>query len=158
MFRTSLTLIALVAVATIPGFAADTTPDHQHESHAATLQLDAGKKWGTDAPLRKWMTDIRHSMSGRLPDIHEGRLPLDGYVALASKVEGAVLGIIAECKLPPAADEQLHIIVADMMAGVRQMSDSADATVARSGAIRVIGALGNYARYFDDPTFKPLEH
>lgn len=47
--------------------------DHSHEMGAAavTLQLNAGQKWATDAPLRLAMGNIRQAMAGLLHAIHE---------------------------------------------------------------------------------------
>ena len=40
--------------------------DHSHEpdTAAVTLQLNAGQKWDTDAPLRLAMGNIRQAMAG----------------------------------------------------------------------------------------------
>lgn len=138
-------------------------PTHQHDAHAdhgapATLQLNAGKKWGTDEALRKSMASIRQAVEASLHDIHENRLKPAGYGALASKVEGEVGNIVANCKLEPKADEQLHLVVADLLAGSEQMAGKVKKAKRQDGAVKVIGALEKYATYFDDPKFKPIAH
>jgi hypothetical protein len=149
---TALTVLSLAAV---PAFAANNAHEHGHEAHGATLQLNAGKKWETDAPLRKAMGEIRQSMASSLHAIHENKFSAQAYGGLAKKVEGAVGAIVANCKLPPAADAQLHIVVADLLAGAEQMAGKAKRM---DGAVKVIGALDNYCKYFDDPGFQPIAH
>ena len=54
---------------------AATSHDHGHGEGAPALQLDAGKRWATDAPLRQAMGTINNDMRQALPAIHEDRLP-----------------------------------------------------------------------------------
>lgn len=146
---TALVLFSLASAA--PAFAAQ----HGHEAHGTTLQLNAGQKWETDAALRKSMGDIRRSMESSLHAIHENRLSAQAYGKLARQVEGAVAEIVANCKLPPAADAQLHLVVADLLAGAEQMKGKGRRM---DGAVKVIGALDHYGNYFDDPGFLPIAH
>jgi hypothetical protein len=130
---------------------------HQHDG-AATLQLNDGKKWETDAPLRKSMAQIRQSVNASLHKIHENKLPASGYDSLAHRIESEVGTIVSNCKLEPKADAQLHLIVADLLAGAEQMAGKSKDAKRQGGAVKVIGALDNYAKYFDDPKFKPIKH
>ncbi len=150
-----LTALTVLSLAAAPAFAAGNAHDHGHEAHGATLQLNAGKKWETDAALRKAMGEIRQSMAASLHAIHENKLSSKAYGGLAKQVEGAVGEIVANCKLPPAADTQLHIVVADLLAGAEQMAGKAKRM---DGAVKVIGALDNYGKFFDDPGFQPIAH
>ena len=43
------------------------------------------------------------------------------YGALATKVSTEVAGIVQNCKLEPEADAQLHLVIADIMAGVEAL-------------------------------------
>lgn len=134
--------------------------DHKHEHGAAetVLQLNAGKKWETDAALRQSMGDIRQAVAASLHGIHENRFSNKDYDKLAKKVEQAVGSIVANCKLEPKADAQLHLIVAELLEGAEQMAGKAKKTKRMNGAVTVIGALDKYATYFDDAGFKPIEH
>jgi hypothetical protein len=151
-----LTALALFSLAAGPAFAANDA--HSHEAHGATLQLNAGKKWETDAALRKAMGEIRQSMASALHAIHENKLSPKAYGGLAKKVEGAVGDMVANCKLGTQADEQLHIVIGDLLAGAEQMAGKAKQVKRMDGAVKVIGALDNYGKYFDDPGFQPIEH
>jgi hypothetical protein len=143
--------------------ASHAAPAHKHEAQAdhaapATLQLNAGKKWETDEALRKAMDNIRQTVEASLHEIHENRLPAAGYGVLAGKVESEVANIVSNCKLEPKADAQLHLIVADLLAGSEQMAGKIKKAKRQDGAVKVIGALEKYATYFDDRNFKPIAH
>lgn len=161
MQRHILTALAVLSLtATGPALAANNAHDHgsAHGEAPATLQLNAGKKWGTDAALRQAIGGIRQSLAKNLNAIHNNRFPASAYGGLAHQVEGAVNDIVANCKLEPQADAQLHIIVADLLAGAEQMAGKAKQAKPRDGAIKVLGALDKYGRYFDDPDFQPIAH
>lgn len=132
---------------------------HGHEhAGAATLQLDAGRKWPTDTPLRQSMGAIRVAMSAALPDIHAKRLPEKEYAVLAQQIDSEIGNVVANCKLDARADAQLHLVLAELIAGTEKMAGKAKSGKARDGAIQVVGALGKYGKYFDDPEFKPIRH
>ncbi|HET6720648.1 MAG TPA: hypothetical protein VFH22_13425, partial [Rhodocyclaceae bacterium] len=160
LLRNAILLAAGLSLAV----AAHAAPAHQHgapEAHGAAakpLQLDAGKKWATDEALRQAMGKIRQAVAASMHDIHQNRLPAAGYATLARKVEGEVGNIVANCKLAPQADAQLHLVIADLLAGAGTMAGQVGKAPRRDGAVQVIGALEKYASYFDDPGFKPLPH
>ena len=167
MKRNALLLLAAVSLSTaVTGTSVAATagaaPGHKHEHGSekamATLQLNAGKKWETDAALRQAMGNLREAMAASLHKIHEDRLSKDGYASLAKKVESEVGNIVANCKLGTQADEQLHLVITDLLAGAEQMAGKAKAVKRRDGAVRVIGALEKYGNYFDDPSFKQISH
>ncbi|MDD2744368.1 MAG: hypothetical protein PHV02_19080 [Rhodocyclaceae bacterium] len=152
-------LLALFIVNTsiaAPALAASDHASHHHD--ASTLQLNQGKKWETDAPLRQAMHNIREFMAAALHEIHEDRLPSKKYDTLAEQVKHQVGQIVAQCKLAPAADAQLHLIVAQLLEGAEQMAGATKDAKRQRGAIGVISALDNYATYFEDAGFKPITH
>jgi hypothetical protein len=152
----ALTVLSLAAAG--PALAATDAHEHHHGTAPASLQLNAGKKWQTDAPLRAAMGQIRQSMAASLHAIHANKMSAKGYDGLAKQVEGAVGEIVANCKLPPAADAQLHIVVAELLAGAEQMGGKVKQGKRMDGAVAVIGALDNYSKYFDDAGFRPIAH
>jgi hypothetical protein len=77
------------------------------------------------------------------------QLKLDG------RIEAQVESIVANCKLPPAADANLHLVVADLLQGVSLMRGSDPAKSRHDGAALVHGALAAYGKYFDDPGWTP---
>lgn len=132
--------------------------EHGAERATAMQQLNAGKKWETDGALRQAMGNIREAVAASLHDIHESRLSTKGYAALAKKVESEVGNIVANCRLGPQADEQLHLVVADLLGGADQMAGKGKTGKRQDGAVRVIRSLEQYGQYFDDPGFKPIKH
>jgi hypothetical protein len=140
-----------------PGQAALAAEDHHHhgESGAAVqkLQLNAGKKWATDAALRQSMDGINQAMAKALPLIHKDRFSDADYAALATTINQKVGYAIEHCKLDAKADAMLHLVIAELMAGAETMEGKT--TAARhDGAVRVRQALESYGKYFQHPNWK----
>lgn len=164
-FSPLLSLVVLAgSLAAQPALAGDAAShrhgdDHQHHAQApAKLTLDAGRKWGTDAPLRQAMGTIRGAMETALKPIHDGKFSAAQFGALAKKLNGEVGYAISNCKLDAKADAQLHLIIADLLRGVEIMEGRAKGKPRREGALTVLAALENYGNYFDDPGWKSLAH
>lgn len=140
-----------------------TAADGGHDHHAssgktlatAQLQLDAGKKWATDAGLRDAMSGIRADIEAAIPPIHGGTFTPADYERLARGIEGKVSAMVAACKLPPATDVQLHFVVADLYGGASAMKADGDRTV---GAVKIIKALDAYGAHFDHPGWTKIPH
>jgi hypothetical protein len=145
---------ALSAAALSPAILAATEHQHGHGETPAKLQLDHGKKWKTDEPLRRGMTSIRETIHGAPAPLHKGTAKPEAYAEVASRVEADVGRIVKECKLPPEADAQLHLVIADVIAGADAMKGAKDAKAGRAGLIKVDGALKAYAKHFDHPGWK----
>lgn len=138
-----------------PAIAADAR-QHGHggaESHK--LQLDHGKKWSTDEPLRKGMGEIRSLIDAQHAGIHKGRLKPADYAALGEKIEAQVGYVVANCKLDAEADANLHIVVGEILEGVEAMKGK-EKRSPRAGAGKVVDALNDYGKYFDHPGWKRL--
>lgn len=147
------------SLATTPVLAAGTADHgHDHAPAPAALSLNAGKKWPTDAPLRKAMDGIRTAMDASLHPIHAGKFTAAKYGALAKTIRGEVGNMVSNCKLEPRADAQLHLIVAQLNEGAEVMAGEVKRTRPIDGAVKVLGALENYGNYFDDPSWKPIKH
>lgn len=158
-FIFACTVIAVVASPVTATFAADAHQvDHHHAESSVKLQLNAGKKWETDPPLRLSMAEIRKIFAQNFSAIHSNKLTTKDYADLSKSVRSSVSNIVAQCKLPPAADAQLHVIVGELMLAAELMSGREKSDTARNGAIKVIEALNNYPKYFNDPGFQPLGH
>ena len=124
-----------------PAAAAGESHEHGHGAGEAKLTLDHGRKWQTDAPLRKGMENIRAVLAtGQKPE------------ALAELVNAEVAYIVQNCKLPEDADAQLHLVIAELLAG----ADAMKGEHAREGAERVAKALNEYGQFFDHPGWRKL--
>lgn len=113
---------------------------HGHGAEGG-LQLNAGQKWQTDQPLREGMERIRGlvivaSPTGSASDME----------ALANGIQQQVDYLIANCKLAPAADEALHVMIADLLEGADLVTKKNDPP---SGIAVMRKALETYPKYFD---------
>lgn len=152
-------VLALVAISAAPAAltAHPAFAQHQHEEAGGphTLQLDHGRKWATDAPLRQAMTAIRDAIAAQHEGIHADTADAAQYQALAAKIDEQIAYMVANCKLKPEADAQLHVILSDIIAGSDLMKGG-DKAQARKGAIKVVGALQKYPKYFRHPGWRAV--
>lgn len=129
--------------------------DHAHEASGATLRLNDGKKWQTDVSLRAGMEAVRDELQPNVKAIHAKTFTAEQYAALAGRVEGRLVTIMSECKLPPDVDAQLHVLLVDFFDGARTMKAEADRM---KGVVKIVRALDAYAKHFEHPDWKPLVH
>ncbi|MDH5264362.1 MAG: hypothetical protein OEX21_06410, partial [Betaproteobacteria bacterium] len=73
---------------------------------------------------------------------------------VGNRIEADVGRIVKDCKLTPAADAQLHLVIADVIAGADAMKGAKTAKAGQAGLTKVNGALKNYGKYFDHPGWK----
>lgn len=155
--RIFLTFICL-ALALVAPFPATADGSHDHDGHTAgaeKLTLNKGAKWQTDKVLRDGMLAIRDDLGAVLPEIHKSSMAVDRYVVLADRVQGHLDRMTATCRLPPDADTQLHVVLAQVYEGVDAMKKGPDR---KAGALAVMQALEDYSRYFVHPGWTPLDH
>ena len=147
-------LVAIASLAALPA----TATVHSHESHGvapASITLDHGRKWATDEPLRRYMGEIRVALAQRSDDILAGRLAHEQTLALGAQIEAKVAGIVADCKLPPEADANLHIIVADLLQAAEVMQGRTKLP-RDHGTAQAVRAVQMYATYFEHPGWQPV--
>ncbi len=153
----NLTLPALLIALALPVAA---HAQHSHEAHAhdtTKLQLNHGKKWRTDAPLRKGIAGMRATTVDAIDRIHQGKATDASLDAAAKAINGHLANIVQECKLAPAADAQLHIVIGKIMAANEALEGKAKGQARADGAVALARALNQYGEYFDDPAFKPID-
>lgn len=153
-------LAAIVFVSQVAVAAPTEHEQHSDHGHAATgatlvsqMQLNESRRWPTDASLRSGMLEIRTVFDAHHPRIHAGTQSDAQYDELAGSVEKSVNQIVEQCKLPAAADAQLHYIVGDLLRGMALMRGSDPAQSRYDGAALVHGALKAYGEFFDDPSW-----
>ena len=134
------------------------TDAHDHGKSAPhKLELNAGKKWGTDDALRKAMSGIQTSVTQTLPAAHAGKASAADYDAFGKDVTAQVTYMVENCKLAPQADAQLHIIVADLMAGVEAAQGKHGEKKRASGVVKVAQAANAYGKHFDHAGWKAIQ-
>lgn len=153
-----LILIPALALAlSMPAFA---LAQHVHDAHSQQgqkLHLNNGKKWRTDAPLRKGMAAIRATTVDTIGKVHGGKATDATYDAAAKEVGAQLAGIIQNCKLAPAADAQLHLVISDIMAASEAMEGKSKQQSRTDGTVALARALNAYGNHFDDPGFKAID-
>jgi hypothetical protein len=122
---------------------------HAHELHGDTAPSD-GEPWPTDEALRTGISRIETALqqtttAERLRQSESAR-------ELARTVEENVAYIIEHCKLPPAPDSALHVLLVRMIAAANQLKHDAsrDAAVAQLASV-----LRDYHHSFDHSSGTP---
>lgn len=155
--KTFTALLLAAALAAPLAATAAGAHDHHGSAEAHQLQLNAGKKWDTDAPLRKAMTSIRGSVTQILPSAHAGRATPTDYDAFGNAINQQISYMVENCKLPAAADEQLHIIVADLAAGAEAAQGQHGEDQRAAGVVQVTRAANAYGTYFNHGGWKSIK-
>lgn len=135
------------------GAGADHRHDARHGEHAARLSLDHGRKWSSDEALREGMAAMRTEIGAQADAIRANRLDEAGYAGLAARIETAMARVVADCRLAPEADAQLHRVLSRVSEGVEAMKQGEHR---RRGAAEVVSALNAYGAHFEHPGWKPL--
>ena len=157
LFIVAAATAALAASSVGPALAQTTA--HSHDAAAPhKLTLNQGRKWVTDEPLRAGMGRIRGLVEPQLGAAHAGKLTPVQYRELAAQVETEVGGIVANCKLEPQADAMLHLVIADIGAGIDAMAGKDAKLRPALGLVKVAQAVNQYGSHFDHPGFKPIRN
>jgi hypothetical protein len=132
----------------------DHASGHDHASHASTaLTLNAGRRWATDEPLRLGMQRIRDAVLPVLGGSGQRTVSPSQAKAMAESIQAQVNFLFQNCKLEPAADAALHVLITEILAGAAAVAlDPA----AKTGPAQLLGALRKYPEYFDHPNWQPL--
>ncbi|MDT8450872.1 MAG: hypothetical protein RQ847_11950 [Wenzhouxiangellaceae bacterium] len=128
---------------------AGTGDQHAHETgEGLELQLDNGARWVTDESLRTGMTEIREAFERKLPRFRAGTLEQQDYAELAGTVDKQLNFMFNNCDLPPAADAQLHKLLASISGAAAALREEERAP---KGMRSLHRALEAYGTHFDHP-------
>ena len=153
-----LALSLLLAATLSTPLASLAAESHDHGAAASHhIELNAGKKWATDAPLRKAMKEIKVSVDRTLPAAHAGKAKAADFDAFGQAVTAQIGYIVENCKLDPKADAQLHTIVADMSEGMEIAQGKQGDKKRASGVVKVAQAVNAYGKYFDHAGWKAIQ-
>jgi len=125
--------------------------DHQHshsqDQHADSgLSLNQGEKWKTDAPLRQGMQSINEAAMNAVLAYHNQTLTKMDGEKLAKDINEQVNYLVANCKLEPAADATLHVLIGDLLTAAAEVNKD---SLSRQGLPIIIKVLQLYPDYFD---------
>jgi hypothetical protein len=155
--KSPIALMLAVALSS-PLAALAATDAHAHGKSAPhKLELNAGKKWGTDDALRQAMSSIHASVAQTLPAAHAGKASAADYDAFGKDVTAQITYMVENCKLDPKADAQLHIIVADIMNGVEAAQGKHGEKKRATGVVKVAQAANAYGKHFDHAGWKAIQ-
>lgn len=143
--------IVIALISTSPALA-------QHHHHVeGQIQLDHGKKWATDIALRKGMDEIRKIITPHFSEVQKNVVNSEVVASMANKIDSQIQFIFKNCKLPPKADAQLHILIMQMMDGVKKMKDLSKPSEQRAGVLKTVEAINSYGEHFDHPNWMELK-
>lgn len=139
----------LLTAGAFTGTAVRAATGHAHEHDTHVLELNAGKKWATDDPLRQGMTKIRDAVDAKLSAVHDGKMSAAQYAALSGEIDAQIAHIVQNCKLDPKADEVLHVILADLMEGSEILQGKMAELNRSAGIVKIVHSLEQYGNYFE---------
>lgn len=129
---------------------------HAHDEHGgAALSLNDGKQWETDAALRHGMVEIRTAVTMLAPAFASGQLNQTQAHQLSEAVHSSVNTMIEQCELEPAADANLHGILAMLLEGSAALEA---APLSTAGLPALQDALETYGHYFNHAGWQGDEH
>lgn len=125
---------------------------HEHSEQADMgMVLDDGKKWKTDAPLRKGMGSIHQAIEKAEKAFESKTLTQKEGKELSSHINKELMYMVENCELQPKADASLHVIIGEMMHGIGELSKAPDSD---KGFPRIHNALKQYPKFFDHPDWE----
>jgi hypothetical protein len=145
----------LMLAACLVSFApAQAQPSHEH-GHAQSMQieLDHGRLWATDAPLRQGMERIRAAVD--TAQQADPKLNPAQALTLAAAVEDGIAFMVQHCRLEPKADANLHILLGRLSAAATQVKADPQAA---DGLPQMLEMLDIYPRRFSHPGWKAIAH
>jgi len=127
--------------------------DHHHD-HAGmegvTLELNDGKKWETDAPLRQGM-DILHKEVIPIYKAYNAKSLTEADAkAYAGTIRTQIDFFFKNCNLEPKADAVLHIILAELIKAAAVLEKD---PLSEDGIPAAVNALHAYEEHFEHPNF-----
>lgn len=123
--------------------------DQKHSEHADMgMVLNEGKKWETDAHLRKGMQSINDVVKKSEKAFEDKTLTQKEGETLASNINKELMYMVENCELQPKADASLHVIIGEMMQGIGELSKIPNS---EGGLPRIKKALKQYPKFFDHP-------
>ena len=160
MKRHSLAVATIVLALGAVFPASASTGSHERHGNGAEVQtrkltLDNGRKWATDDALRAHMGAIYAALYAQRDAILARSLGREQVRALGELIEVRVAAIVRDCKLEPHADENLHLVVADLLKAADLMQGKVKGSP-DDGAAMSVRATQMYLTYFDHPGLGPI--
>ncbi|MDK3072915.1 hypothetical protein QO034_07315 [Sedimentitalea sp. JM2-8] len=150
----SLTALTVALALAAPGIAAAQSAAHDgHAASALEIVLNDGAKWQGDQNMLTGMSAIHATITGNLDAIHAGSLSADAAGGIAADVQKQLDFMVENCVLEPEVDEQFHIVLGEVMAGVAAL----EAGEVEPGAVTIVQALNAYGEHFEHPDWRMID-
>ncbi len=151
--KTGCLLLAAGLASFAPAQAQQSHASGHAEHGAMQVELDHGRLWATDAPLREGMERIRVAVDAALKaDAH---LSTAQAQVLAAAVEDGIAFMVQHCRLEPKADANLHILLGRLSAAATQVKANPQSA---HGLPQMLEMLDIYPRRFSHPGWKAIVH
>ncbi len=152
----SVTLFLLSSSTNLQAQPHDHAVDHAHDEHvSAELSLNNGEPWETDEALRHGMIEIRTAVDMLEPAFAAGQLDKTQAMQLSQSVQSSVNTMIEQCELEPAADANLHSILAMLLSGAAVLEST---PMSERGFPTLKVALQAYGQYFNHSGWQSDDH
>lgn len=142
--------LALLVLLATPALAQNDDQAHDHEAMHASGELDLQRpdagKWASDASLRQGMSELRSAFEPHHAAYEAGEFDADKAAELAGTVEEKVNFMFANCRLPAAADAELHKLLAAALGAAESLRGSDDP---HEGLHQIHRVLEAYPEFFD---------
>jgi hypothetical protein len=149
-------LVFFTCLVSIPAAQAQQSHEHGHAAHGVMqIELDHGRRWATDAPLREGMERVRAVVATARQANARGRLNATQAQALAAGVEEGIAFMVQHCRLEPKADANLHILLGRLSAAATAVKANPKAA---DGLPQMLEVLELYPRTFTHPGWKGVAH
>lgn len=149
MIPAALLALVLSAASIAPVAGAQGHAAHEHAGHETSqLELNQGKRWPTDAPLRQGMERVRAAVDKARQARAQGRFEKAQAQALSRSVADSIAYMVQNCRLPPKADATLHVLLGRLSAAATAAETD---PAAADGLPRLSETLELYPRYFEHP-------
>lgn len=119
---------------------------HHHNQNTDGLSLNDGKKWTTDADLRKQMEKINAAVQKVKKLEKSGKAGPKTYKGLYKGLQATTQTIINTCKMPEWMHENYHVILEDILNTSEELKDTHKQMEVTGKLTRT---LRKYTEYFD---------
>lgn len=106
-------------------------------------------------PLRQGMQSINDAVISAVTAFHRDDLNKSDAKKLAKHINEQIEFLVQNCKLTPQADAVLHVVISGLLAGADQLAKQPSSTL---GLPRIVVALQQYPKYFEQPGWKEISH
>lgn len=145
--------ISVALITIILGYCGTAALAEEHSTHSTSsnqeAQLNQGKRWETDKPLRESMEKISLLAKKNMSAIHNEKQTQDAYAEMGNAIKKQTDLIFKNCKLPPAADQELHKILIPILNSVTIFTGKGTSREKHEAFVVLLNSLAQYGSHFE---------